>query len=234
VIVPSHSARDQVARAYGIPTSRLRVIPEAAAPRFRPVPEASRAPVLAKYGLRAPYVLFVGADVPRKNVPRLLEAYAIARRAAPAEVQLALVGPPRPATHAARRTIQRLSLGADVRRVETVPDADLPALYSAAICLAYPSLAEGFGLPVLEAMACGTPVLTSTCSAMPEVAGDAALLVDPQRADAIASGLVRLLSEPALRDELRSRGLARAGAFTWERAARATEAVYREAAASTA
>lgn len=234
VVVPSAAAREEIARAYRIPAARLRVIPEAAALRFRPVPPAEQAAVLARYGLRAPYILFVGADVPRKNVPRLLEAYAAARRDARIDAPLVLIGPPHPATRASRQTAQRLGLGSDLRRLDWVPDDDLPALYSAATCLAYPSLAEGFGLPILEAMACGTPVLTSTCSAMPEVAGDAAVLVDPRSPEAMAAGLVRLLTEPGLREELRARGLAWARGFTWERAARATEAVYREAAASTA
>ena len=118
-----------------------------------------------------------------------------------------------------------------MRRLDAVPDDDLPALYSGAACLAYPSLAEGFGLPILEAMACGTPVLTSGCSSMQEVAGDAALLVDPRRTEAITEGLVRLLTEDGLRQELIARGLARAGTFTWARTARATESVYRAVAA---
>jgi glycosyltransferase involved in cell wall biosynthesis len=234
VIVPSSAAREEVARAYRIPAARLRVIPEAVAHRFHAIPRAHQAPVLARYGLRAPYVLFVGADVPRKNVFRLLEAYAAARRGAGIQAPLVMVGPPPPTTRATKATARRFALGAEIRRLEWVPDDDLPVLYSAATCLAYPSLAEGFGLPILEAMACGTPVLTSACSAMPEVAGDAALLVDPRSTEQIAAGLVRLLTEPDLRDELRSRGLARAREFTWERAARATEATYREAAASTA
>lgn len=234
VIVPSHAAREEVARTYRIPIARLRVIPEAAASRFRPVSRAGQAATVARYGLRPPYVLFVGADVPRKNVPRLLEAYAAARRDAGIDAQLVWVGPPRPATRATRTAARRLGAGLDLRRLDRVPDEDLPALYSAAGCLAYPSLAEGFGLPILEAMACGTPVLTSACSAMPEVAGDAALLADPRSTEAITAGLVRLLTEPKLRDELSRRGLARARGFTWERTARATEAVYRDAAASTA
>jgi glycosyltransferase involved in cell wall biosynthesis len=234
VIVPSVAAREEVARAYRIPGARLRVIPEGVAHRFHVIPRADQAPVLARYGLRAPYVLFVGADVPRKNVFRLLEAYAAVRRDAGIQAPLVMVGPPPPTTRATKATALRLALGAEIRRLQWVPDDDLPVLYSAATCLAYPSLAEGFGLPILEAMACGTPVLTSACSAMPEVAGDAALLVDPRSTEQIAAGLVRLLTEPDLRDELRSRGLARAREFTWERAARATEAAYREAAVSTA
>jgi glycosyltransferase involved in cell wall biosynthesis len=171
--------------------------------------------------------LHVGADAPRKNLPRLLDAYAAARRAAGDDSQLVLVGPPGPATPARWLRTRRLELGPHVRRLDAVPDDDLPALYSGAACLAYPSLAEGFGLPILEAMACGTPVLTSGCSSMQEVAGEAALLVDPGRTETIAEGLVRLLTEDGLRQELIARGLARAGAFTWARTARATESVYR-------
>jgi len=226
VVVPSRAARDEIARVYRIPHARLRVIPEAASPRFRPIAPQESAPVLARYGIRRPYVLFVGANVPRKNVPRLLEAYDAMRRRAGVDAQLLLVGPPEPATPALLALTRRLQLHPHLRRLDRVPDDDLPALYSAAACLAYPSLAEGFGLPILEAMACGTPVLTSNCSAMPEVAGDAALLVDPRRTEAITEGLVRLLTEDHLREELIARGLARARAFTWERTARATEEVY--------
>ena len=230
VVVPSRAARDEIARVYRIPHARLRVIPEAASPRFHPIAPQESASVLARYGIRRPYVLFVGANVPRKNVPRLLEAYDAMRRRAGVDAQLLLVGPPGPATPALLALTRRLKLHPHLRRLDRVPDDDLPALYSAAACLAYPSLAEGFGLPILEAMACGTPVLTSNCSAMPEVAGDAALLVDPRRTEAITDGLVRLLTEDHLREELIARGLARARAFTWERTARATEEVYRAAA----
>jgi glycosyltransferase involved in cell wall biosynthesis len=227
VLVPSRAAREEIARAYRIPPARLVVIPSAAAPRFRPVLPGARAAVLRRYGIRPPYVLHVGAAAPRKNLPRLLDAYATARRAAGGDdTQLVLVGPPGPTAPARWLRTRRLELDPHVRRLDAVPDDDLPALYSGAACLAYPSLAEGFGLPILEAMACGTPVLTSGCSSMQEVAGEAALLVDPARTETIAEGLVRLLTEDRLREELIARGLARAGAFTWARTARATEAVY--------
>jgi glycosyltransferase involved in cell wall biosynthesis len=114
-----------------------------------------------------------------------------------------------------------------------VDDADLPPLLSGALALAFPSLYEGFGLPALEAMACGTPVLTSTTSSMPAVVGDAGLLVDPLDVNAISAGLIRLVRDDALRADLRQRGLARAATFTWERAARETLAVLRAAVATT-
>jgi glycosyltransferase involved in cell wall biosynthesis len=233
VVVPSHAARDEIARAYRISTDRLHVIPEAPAPQFRPMAQPETEAVLARYGIRPPYILFVGANVPRKNVPRLLHAYRAARHRVRVDTQLVLVGPPGPAMRAYLSQVRGLQLHGHVRHLGVVPDRDLPGLYSAAACLAYPSLAEGFGLPILEAMACGTPVLTSACSAMAEVASEAALLVDPRRTDAIAEGLVRLLTEGPLRDELVERGLDRARTFTWERTALATEAVYRTAAAAT-
>jgi glycosyltransferase involved in cell wall biosynthesis len=118
-----------------------------------------------------------------------------------------------------------------VRFLGYVPDEDLPALYSGALLLAFPSLYEGFGLPVLEAMACGTPVLTSNVSATAEVADGAALLVDPRSVDALASALGRLLTDDALRADLRRRGLARAAEFSWERTARETLSVYEKVAA---
>jgi glycosyltransferase involved in cell wall biosynthesis len=223
VLVPSRAAREEIARAYRIPAERLHVIPAAAAPRFRPVPPDARAAVLRRYGLRRPYVLHVGADAPRKNLPRLLDAYATARRATGDDTELVLVGPP---TATRRVRTRRLEPAPHVRRLHAVPDGDLPALYSGAACLAYPSLAEGFGLPILEAMACGTPVLTSGCSSMQEVAGEAALLVDPGRTETIADGLVRLLTEDGLRQDLIARGFARTKIFTWATTARVTESVY--------
>ena len=231
VLVPSRAAAEEITRAYRIPPALLHVIPAAAAPRFRPVPPGARSAVLRRYGVRPPYVLHVGAHAPRKNLPRLLDAYTTARRAAGGDAQLVLVGPPGPPELAHLSGTRRVALGPLVRRLDAVPDDDLPALYSGAACLAYPSLAEGFGLPILEAMACGTPVLTSGCSSMQEVAGDAALLVDPRRTEAITEGLVRLLTEDGLRQALIARGLARAGTFTWARTARATESVYRAVAA---
>jgi glycosyltransferase involved in cell wall biosynthesis len=122
-------------------------------------------------------------------------------------------------------------LAGRVRLSGYLPDPDLPALLSGALAFVFPSLYEGFGMPVLEAMACGAPVLTSSTSSLPEVAGDAAMLVDPADTDAIAAGIARIVGDPALRADLRERGLARAATFTWDRCARETLAVLRECAA---
>ena len=231
VIVHSQVAREDVARVYRIPPGRLYAVPLGVSPAFRPVPKVERSAVLEHYGLCRPYVLVVGAEPPRKNLARLIEAYARLPRRGPARAaELVLVGPPEPIDGTVDGLVTRLGLDGRVRRLGPVARDELPAIYSGAACLAYPSLAEGFGLPVLEAMACGTPVLTSKRSSMAEVAGDAALLVDPRCVGAIAEGLLRLVEDGPFVADLVARGRARAAAFTWERTAEATEAVYRRVA----
>jgi glycosyltransferase involved in cell wall biosynthesis len=123
--------------------------------------------------------------------------------------------------------IERLGLQDSVRVQGYVPDADLPAIYNLAKALAFPSLYEGFGLPILEAMACGTPVLTSDCSSLPEVAGDAAVLVDPCSQESLSEGLHRILRDAQLREQLRAAGFKRAAQFSWSRAAEETSRLYR-------
>jgi glycosyltransferase involved in cell wall biosynthesis len=231
IIVPSVTASAEIARVYRISPARLRVAPLGVSPRFRPVPSPERENVAARLGVRAPYILFVGAEPPRKNLVRLLEAFAQVRHRPARPLQLVLAGPPQPQERAVKEIVTRLGLGADVRRIGWVSDGDLPALYSGAMCLAYPSLAEGFGLPILEAMACGTSVLTSEGSPMAEIAGGAALLVDPLSTDAIADGLRRLADGGAFVADLVGRGSERVRAFTWERTAEVTEEVYRRVAA---
>jgi glycosyltransferase involved in cell wall biosynthesis len=144
-------------------------------------------------------------------------------------VTLAIAGRKGWLTEAIERRARELGAGSRVRFLGYLPDEDLPALLSGATAFAFPSLYEGFGMPVLEAMACGAPVLTANSTSLPEVAGDAALLVDPHDTHAIAAGLRRLVQDAPLRAELRARGLARAAGFTWERCARETLAVLLEA-----
>jgi glycosyltransferase involved in cell wall biosynthesis len=228
VLVPTYSARESIAHVYRIPLDRLHVTPHGVSPAFAPVPAVGQDAVLRKYGIDRPYVLFVGAEPPRKNLTRLVRAFAhVAARPEHASLRLVLAGPPEPRDPAARRAVDDLGLAERVVRSGPVPDEDLPALYSAASCLAYPSLSEGFGLPVVEAMATGTPVLTSDRSSMAEVAGGAALLVDPESTDAIADGLASLLGNQDLARDLAHRGRERSRDFTWERTARATAEVYR-------
>lgn len=177
-----------------------------------------------------PYVLFVGALEPRKNVPALIEAYGeIASAGLPHH--LVLAGPPAWGAAAVDAAVESLEFG-KVHRLSYVPEEDKIRLLRRASAFVYPSLAEGFGLPVLEAMACGAPVLTTTGSAPQEIAADAALLVAPGDKEALRKALEQLLTDDGLVEDLRKRGLERARVFSWERCAEETIAVFRKAASS--
>jgi glycosyltransferase involved in cell wall biosynthesis len=225
IITPSQTVRDDVVRRLRVPPDRIVAIPEAAAPRFAPASGDERARVREKYGLPQRFVLSVGSREPGKNRARLLRAIALLRDQG-LDCAFAVVGQQAWRFEDEMALVRRLGLAERVRFLGYVPDADLPALYSAATVFAYPSLYEGFGLPVLEAMACGTPVVTSNVSATAEVAGDAALLVNPRDTQALAGAIGHLLSDEALHADLRARGLKRAGQFSWARAARETLLLY--------
>jgi glycosyltransferase involved in cell wall biosynthesis len=230
IIAVSETTRGELLARYRLPASRVVVVPEAAAPHFTPPPPPTLAAARARYGLDRPYVLFVGFLEPKKNLGVLLEAVARLRRAGVwGETELVVVGAPGWGPDPARRA-QALGLEGAVRFMGAAPDADLPALYGGALAFAFPSLWEGFGLPALEAMAAGAPVVASNRGALPEVTAGAALLVDPAPGP-LAEALERLLADPGLRERLRLAGLARAAQFSWERTARETLAVYRAAAA---
>jgi glycosyltransferase involved in cell wall biosynthesis len=182
-----------------------------------------------------PYVLYVGTIQPRKNLVRLIEAFTQTLQmtdpnlqCAICNLQFVIAGKRGWLTESIEQRVAELGLAERVRFIGYVVDEDLPALLSGALAFVLPSLYEGFGMPVLEAMACGTPVLASNTSALPEVAGDAALLVDPTDTAVIAAGLARLAADAGLRAELRARGLARAAQFTWDRCAEQTLAILRE------
>lgn len=229
IIVVSESTRHDLERLYGIPREKIHVVYNAAADHFRPAtdPQALKG-VREKYGLRDRYILSVGAQQPRKNIRRLMEAYQAARQQPGFDAQLVLVGPPAWGDVALPQGTDRDA----IRWTGYVPDADLPLLYSGAVAFAYPSLYEGFGLPVLEAMACGVPVLTSNRSSLPEIAGDAAAYVDPERTASITEMLVRLTADGALQNTLRQKGLQRARQFSWQKAAQQTLEVYQHAVVS--
>lgn len=219
IAVSGSTARDL--SDAGVDRGRIDVVHEA---RGHDVEPADLREVRDRYGIEGPYILTVGTLEPRKNHVRLIRAFeALDHR----DIELVLVGGDGWRSGAPKRAIRASRARARIRRLGAVPDADLAALYAGATVFAYPSLYEGFGLPVLEAMAAGTPVLTSDVSSLPEVAGDAALLVDPGSADAIRSGLDRLLHDPGLRDRLAERGRAREREFSWERTAQETLTVYR-------
>jgi glycosyltransferase involved in cell wall biosynthesis len=230
VICISQYTRNMVVEALRVPSERLVTIHLGVHDRFRPVPpERVRPLIRKKYGVCDPYVLFVGSLVQRKNVARILEAFDRFRHAVSSDIKLVLAGRRSWAGDEVDAIIERRRLKEQVIQLSYVSEGDLPYLYSGAEMLVFPSLDEGFGFPVLEAMACGTPVLTSTTSSLPEVAGDAAVLVDPYSVADIASGIHRLATDSGLRESLRAKGLARAQLFRWERTARETLEAYKAA-----
>ncbi|HEY68129.1 MAG TPA: glycosyltransferase family 4 protein [Thermoflexia bacterium] len=216
VLADSAHTRSDIVSLLGVPPDKVQVLYSGVHPRFRPQPEPGEAErIRARYGLdERPYVLSVGTVQPRKNYVRLIRAFA---RLEP-NAQLVIAG-------GRGWLYEDIFAEAEkhsncVRALGFVGEADLPALYRNAALFAFPSLYEGFGLPVLEAMACGVPVVCSHTSSLPEVAGDAALLVDPLDTDGLAKAMARVLEDAELRREMIARGLEQAARFTWERAAR--------------
>jgi glycosyltransferase involved in cell wall biosynthesis len=221
--------RDAVER-LGIPPERITVIPLAADERrFYPRTDQEIDAIVGRYGLSRPYFLHVGASVYHKNTANILRAFAQFCRSGNAQHALYIVGrwAPRPIAEMHAGYGDLMAAGR-LRLLGFVPDDDLAALYGGANALVYPSLNEGFGLPVLEAMHCATPVLTSAVSSLPETGGDAALYVDPREPEEIAAAMRRLAGDPDLRCDLIERGLKRAAQFTWQHTAELTVQVYRE------
>jgi glycosyltransferase involved in cell wall biosynthesis len=224
VLVPSAATRTDVIEAFRFDPDRVVVTPLGVDPRFRPASEPAIAVARKLYVLHKPFILTVGTLEPRKNLPMLVRAFAALRDQFPHD--LVLAGPEGWLMDEIDRTITETGIGDRVRRIGFVDDESLVALYSGADVVAIPSLYEGFGLPVLEAMASGAPVLTSNVSSLPEVAGDAAVLVDPATLDSVIEGLRQVLASHELRARLRAAGPAQAAQFTWERTASLTRAAY--------
>ncbi|HEX7975697.1 MAG TPA: glycosyltransferase family 1 protein [Anaerolineales bacterium] len=230
VITDSQFSRDRILSALDLPPDRVNVIyPGVDRKKFWPQPAGQVDRVRARYGLPARYVLCVATHEPRKNLPRLLQAWQRAQAGGRAAAQAGLViagglgtvfRRPGLGARPELKGAGYKSTGSGVRWLGYVPDEDLPALYSGALVFALPSLYEGFGLPVLEAMACGTPVVTACGTGLPEAAGEAGLLVDPLNVDEIAATLSKLLADEALRSELAGRGLRRAESCSFEQTAR--------------
>ncbi len=232
IIVPSEFTRSDLIETYHIRPERVSVISLAAAAHFRPVEDAAEIErVRRAYGIEGEYILAVGSIQPRKNLARLIRAYADLRRARAKDKlpQLVLVGKQAWLSDETLRAVERESLRRHTIFTGYVSEADLPALYSGALCFVYPSYFEGFGLPPLEAMQCGTPVLTGNRTSLPEVVGDAGLMFDPFDESAIKHALMRMLEEPELRARLRVKGLERACAFNWRETARMTLEAYQNA-----
>lgn len=228
ILADSESTRRDLICLWGVPEERVTVLYSGVEPRFRPILDpAAHARVRARYGLGPwPFLLTVGTVQPRKNYPRLIEAFAaLVRGGVFPEGHLVIVGERGWKAEGTFEAIRRSGLADRIHWLGFVDDEDLPVLYSAATAFALVSRYEGFGLPALEAMACGTPVVVSRTSSLPEVVGEAGVLVDPESVEAIAAGLAVVLGDAERRERLRAAGLERARRFTWEAAARQWGAV---------
>jgi glycosyltransferase involved in cell wall biosynthesis len=234
IITVSECSKRDIVKLLRLPPERIHVIGNAVDDDiFYPVRDAwALANVRERYGIGSRFILYFGGFDMRKNVPRLIEAYARLPEHLGREYQLVVAGRYHNLGHPLfpdpRQTVRRLGLEGNVVFTGQIREQDKAPLYSAATVFAFPSLYEGFGIPVLESMACGTPVLTSNLSALPEVAGDAGLLVDPYDTDAICRGLADLLDRQERRDDLARRGLEQARRFTWRQVAQETVRVYKE------
>jgi glycosyltransferase involved in cell wall biosynthesis len=235
IITVSECSRQDLVRTVGVPIERVFVVENAISERLAPVTDqAALDAVRSRYGLTEPFVLYLGANDLRKNLNRLIRAYAALPRSLRDSHQLVVAGRQWPHDHPLypdpKLVVRELALEDRVVFTGGIPEEDKAALLSAATVFAFPSLYEGFGLPVLEAFACGTPVLTANSSSLPEVAGDAAVMIDPTSVEAIRDGLATLVESPDLRRDLAGRGLARASGYRWSEIAERTIQVYRRAA----
>jgi len=227
----SETTKADFQQEYGSDPQRISAIPLAAHARFQPAEPAAIVDLRERCHLQQDYVLYLGVNKPHKNLVRLVEAWALVRDRAQVPndqaTVLVLAGREDPRYPQARQRARELGMGDSVRFLGDVAEDDLPALYSGATFFVFPSLYEGFGLPVLEAMACGTPVACSNSSSLPEIVGASAVTFNPEDLRDIALQMTRLLDDPNLRNEMRERGMVRASRFSWQETARQTLNVYR-------
>lgn len=226
VLVDSEATKSDLISIYHVSPEKVSVLLSGVDARFVRASAESVANIRSKYGIGAtPYILSVGTVQPRKNYGRLILALALLRSQGH-DVNLVIAGGKGWLEADIYQTLRTSRMESYVKFIGFAEDADLPALYSGAVCFAFPSLYEGFGLPVLEAMACGTPVVTSNLSSLPEVAGEAAITIDPYNVEALAHALKQIIDDSALRDRMINAGLARAQQFTWEKSATELMQVY--------
>ncbi|HEU0025537.1 MAG TPA: glycosyltransferase family 1 protein [Ktedonobacterales bacterium] len=228
--ISSETAR-ALTDVFGIPSDRIKVVHNGVDARFHPASQAEVASITRRYAIDEPYLLTLGAVERRKNLARVIRAFARARRSAGLPHRLLIAGKPGWGYEEVEAAAAETDLPDAIRMLGYLPGEDIPPLISGADALVYLSLAEGFGLPVVEGMACGAPVITSSTAALAEVAGDAGYLVDPVDEEAITSTLIQVCQDSALRARLREASLRRARAFSWSHVADAAIATYREAAA---
>lgn len=232
IIVPSHSTKNDVIGQLGVPESKISVIYEAAASLYQPLPiEETRAAVAARFGIPTNYIFFISTIEPRKNIGGLLRAFHHLRtKYNLTDTALVLAGKQGWLYEQVYESVEKLGLQDSTFFVGRVSDEELHQLYVGARCHVHPAFYEGFGLPPLEAMACGTPTLVSNTSSLPEVVGDAALTFDPNDWEEMAVAIRRLLTDEDLHGEMREKGLLRAATFSWSRAAAETLHVYQRVA----
>jgi glycosyltransferase involved in cell wall biosynthesis len=231
ILTVSEASKRDILEFFDVPPEKVTVIYNGIDERFStPPPEDRIRAVEERYQLQGEFALYVGNVKPHKNVERLLDAFHLVRQSGLDHLKLVVIGDEISKYAALRRAVHRYNLHKYVRFLGFLPDDTLAVVYRLASVFVFPSLYEGFGLPPLEAMACGTPVITSNVSSLPEVTADAALLVDPYSADEIGDAMRRVLTDGALRSDLSARGLARAREFSWERAAERVRRIYDEVA----
>lgn len=226
IITVSKQSQADIIKYLRADPTHIHIVPYGVSSKFQPLPAEQYEPILReRFGITRPYVLYVGALTERKNLGRLLHAFAKTRKDHP-DLLLVLAGPRSWKQSPVERTIADLELSDHVKLTGPLTDTELPSLINGALLFAFPSLYEGFGLPVLEAMACGTPVLTSDISSLPEVVGNAGVLVDPYNIEQIVHAMGSFVADGDLRREYSQRALDRASLFSWERVARSTLAIY--------
>ena len=235
IIALSQHARTDLINTYHLRPELVNVVPLAAPAAFAPVRDDNELQrVRQTYGIEGDYILSVGSIQPRKNLRRLIEAYSLLRRERSGGKlpQLVLVGKNAWLYEETLRSLKDTNVDTSIILTGYVPESDLPALYSGAVCFVYPSYFEGFGLPPLEAMKCGAPVIVGNKTSLPEVVGDAALMIDPFDVEAMAVAIKRVITDSDFRSGLRAKGLERAKQFDWKETAKQTLAVYERAFAS--
>ncbi len=226
ILTPSNSTTQDVQDVFGIEQSRVSTISHGVDPIFKPKMEARDHGIRSKYKLPKRFALFVGTLEPRKNVLGIIEGVKQYRSFTHDDLELILVGKWGWRSAHLQRHLKKREVKNWVRHVGSIPDADRPAFYRSAMVLTWPSLYEGFGLPVLEAMASGTPVITSRTSSLPELAQNAALLIDPYNSTDLSDALFQLLRSQPLQQHLKEKGLVRASEFSWKKSAKQTQEIF--------
>ena len=229
IFTVSEQSKRDILKFFNVPPDKIVVTPNAIDDRFSvPPSEEHVVNTRERYQLSHSYLLYVGNIKPHKNLERLIEAFHLVRQQGRSELELIIIGDEISKLQSLRRAVHKYDIHRYVRFLGYVPDKTLAVLYRLASVFVFPSLYEGFGLPPLEAMASGTPVVTSNVSSLPEVVGDAAVLVDPYSAEAIADGIIRVLRSTHLREDLRRRGLERVKDYSWARSVKRVREIYGE------